>query len=116
MGRSATGEGHAAPRDAGAQRTSNRTEIIPPNHRFERPASGESGIRVFVIGRGGRRTYFAKPGPLTALVAAIALGALLVIFLVFALSVFLIAVLVAWVLVVALLLSSVLRDYLRRLR
>ena len=91
-------------------------EIIPPNHRFERPTDGESGIRVFVIGRGGRRTYFAKPGPLTALVAAIALGALLVIILVFALSVFLIAILVVWVLVVALILSSVLRGYLRRLR
>ena len=106
------------PQQGTPERREPRTEpeIIPPNPRFERPAGGESGIRVFVIGRGGRRTYFAKPGPLTALVAAIALGALLVIFLVFALSVFLIAVLVAWVLVVALLLSSVLRGYLRRLR
>ena len=91
-------------------------EIIPPNHRFARSAGGESGIRVFVIGRGGRRTYFAKPGPLTALVAAIVFGALLVIILVFALSVFLIATLVVGVLVVGLILSSVLRGYLRRLR
>ena len=51
----------------------NEPEIIPPNRRFGRPEGG-SGIRVFVIGRGGRRTYFAKPGPLTALVAAIVLG------------------------------------------
>jgi len=36
-------------------------EIIPPNRRFGRPEGG-SGIRVFVIGRGGRRTYFAKAG------------------------------------------------------
>src|SRR5262249_34354272 len=91
-------------------------EIIPPNHKFERPAGGESGIRVLVIGRGGQRTYFARPGPLTALVAAIVLGALLVIALVFALSVFLIAVLVVGVLVVALILSSMLRGYWRRLR
>ena len=80
------------------------------------PAGGEPGIRVFVIGRGGRRTYFAKPGPLTALVSAIVLGALLAIILVFALSVFLIAILMIWVLVVALILSSVARGYLRRLR
>ncbi len=91
-------------------------EIILPNHRFERRAGGEPGIRVFVIGRSGRRTYFAKPGPITALVAAIVLGALLVVILVFALSVFLIAVLLAGVLVVALILSSVLRGYLRRLQ
>jgi hypothetical protein len=91
-------------------------EIIPPSRRFERPAGGEPGIRVFVIGRGGQRTYFAKPGPLTTLVAAIVLGALLVVILVFALSVFLIAILVVAVLVVALILSSVLRGYLRRLR
>jgi hypothetical protein len=57
-------------------------EIIPPNRRFERPEGG-SGIRVFVI---GRRTYFAKPGPLTALVATIVLGALLVITLVIVLG------------------------------
>ena len=91
-------------------------EIIPPNHRFEQPEGGKSGMRVFVIGRSGQRTYFAKPGPLTGLVAAIVLGALLVIILFFALSVFLIAILVVGVLVVALFLSSVLRSYLRRLR
>jgi hypothetical protein len=90
-------------------------EIIPPNRRFERPERS-SGIWVLVIGRGGQRTYFAKPGPLSALVATIVLGALLVIILVFALSVFLIATLVVGVLVVALILSSVLRGYLRRLR
>src|SRR5215472_4363759 len=90
-------------------------EIIPPNRRFERPEGG-SGIRVFVIGRGGQRTYFVRPGPLTALVAAIVLGALLVITLVFALSVFLIVVLVVGVLVVALILSGMLRGYWRRLR
>ena len=43
------------------------------------------------------------------------LGALLVIILFFALSVFLIATLVVGVLVAALILSSVLRSYLRRL-
>jgi hypothetical protein len=91
-------------------------EIIPANRRLEQPAGGESGIRVFVMGRGGRRTYFAKPGPLTALIAAIVLGALLVITFVFALGVFLIAILVVGVLVVALILSSVLSGYLRRLR
>src|SRR5438132_6771676 len=91
-------------------------EIIPPSHRFEQPERGKSGIRVFVIRRGGRHNYFAKPGPLTALVAAIVLGALLVIILVFALSVFLIAILVVGVLVFALILSSVLRGYSRRLR
>jgi hypothetical protein len=91
-------------------------EIIPPNHRFEQPDSGKSGIQVFVIGRSGQRTYFAKPGPLTGLVAAIVLGALLVIILFFALSVLLMATLVVGVFIVALILSSVLRSYLRRLR
>src|SRR4029077_7806759 len=104
---------HPGTPERGEPRT--EPEIILPNHRFERPTDGESGIRVFVIGRGGRRTYFAKPGPLTALVAAIVLGALLVIILVFALSVFLIAFLVVGVLVVALILSSMLRGYWRRL-
>src|SRR5437667_12822782 len=100
------------------QRREPRTEpeIMPPNHRFERPGGGESGIRVFVIGHGGRRTYFAKPGPLTGLVAAILLGALFAVTLVFAVSVFLIAILVVGALVVAVILSSVLRGYLRRLR
>ena len=87
-------------------------EIIPPNRRFERPEGG-SGIRVFVIGRAGRRTYFAKPGPLTALVAAIVLGALLVVTFVIVLGVFLIAILVVGVVVAALILSGVLRGYLR---
>jgi hypothetical protein len=91
-------------------------EIIPPNHRFEQPEGGKSGIRVFVIGRSGQRTYFAKPGPLTSLVAAIVLAALLVIILFFALSVLLMATLVVGVLVTALILSGVLRSYLRRLR
>ena len=59
---------------------------------------------------GGRRTYFTKAGPLTALVAAIVLGALLVITLVIVLGVFLIAILVV---VAALILSGVLRGYLR---
>jgi hypothetical protein len=90
-------------------------EILLPNRRFERPDRG-SGIRIFVIGRGGQRTYFAKPGPLSALVATIVLGALLVVTLVFALGVLLIAALVVGVLVVALILSSLLRGYLRRLR
>ena len=81
-------------------------EIIPPNRRFERPEGG-SGIRVFVIGRGGRRTYFAKPGPLTALVGTIVLGALLVITLVIVLGVLIVA---------ALILSGVLRGYLRTRR
>jgi hypothetical protein len=84
-------------------------EIIAPNHRFERPESGKSGIRVFVIGGSGQRTYFAKPGPLTGL--AIVLGALFVIILFFALSVFLIATLVVGMSVVTLILSSVLRSY-----
>jgi hypothetical protein len=105
---------HQGSPERGEPRT--EPEIIPPNHKFERQAGGESGIRVFVIGRGGRRTYFAKPGPLTALVASVVLGALLAIILVFALSVFLIAVLVVGVLVVALILSSALRGYLQRLR
>ena len=87
-------------------------EIIPPNRRFEQP-EGRTGIRVFVIGRGGRRAYFAKPGPFTALVAAIVLGALLVITLVIVLGVFLIAILVVGVVVAALILSGVLRGYLR---
>jgi hypothetical protein len=91
-------------------------EIIPPNHKFEQSEGGKSGIRVFVIGRSGQRTYFAKPGPLTGLVAAIVLGALLVIILFFALSVVLIATLVVGVLVAALILLSVLRSYLRRLK
>ena len=105
---------HQGTPERGEPRT--EPEIIPPNHRFERPSGAESGIRVFVIGRAGRRIYFARPGPLTALFAAIVFGALLVMILVFALSVFLIAGLVVWVLVVALILSSVLRGYWRRLR
>src|SRR5258708_7450028 len=75
----------------GVRRT--EPEILLPNRRFARPERG-SGIRVFVIGRGGQRTYFAKPGPFSALVATIVLGALLVVSLVFALSVLLIAALV----------------------
>ena len=90
-------------------------EIIPPNRRFERPEGG-SGIRVFVIGRGGRSTYFAKPGPLTALGAAIVLGALLGIALVIVLGVFLIAIVAVGVIVAALILSGVLRGYLRMRR
>ena len=66
-------------------------EIIPPDHRFEQPEGGKSGIRVSVIGRSGERIYSAKPGPLTGLVAGIVLGALLVMILFFALSLFLIA-------------------------
>ena len=91
-------------------------EIIPSNLRFEQPEGGTSGVRLFVIGRSGQRTYFAKPGRLTGLVAAIVLGALLVIILFFALSVFLIATLMVGVFVVALILSSVLRGYVRWLR
>jgi hypothetical protein len=105
------------PQQGTSKRGEPRTEpeILLPNRRFERPERG-SGIRVFVIGRGGQRTYFAKPGPFSALVATIVLGAVLVIILVFALSVLLIATLVVGVLVVALILSSLLRGYSRRLR
>ena len=107
--RSATGEGHAATRNTGARGTSNRTGNHPAQSQI-----WTTGRRlrntVFVIGRGGRRTYFAKSGPLTALVAAIVLGALLVITLVIVLGVFLIAILVV---VATLILSGVLRGYLR---
>ena len=91
-------------------------EIIPPNSRLEQLADGNSEIRVFVAGRGGQRTFFVKPGPLTALVAAIVLGALLVITLVIVLGAFLISIFVVGVIVVALIMRGALRGYPRRLR
>jgi hypothetical protein len=60
--------------------------------------------------------YFAKPGPLTAIVAAIVLGAISVITLVIVVGVFLIWIPVIGVIVAALVLSSLLRGYSRRLR
>jgi hypothetical protein len=91
-------------------------EIVSPNRRFGRSADGASGIRILVMGRNGRRTYFAKPGPPTVIIAAIVLGALSVITLVIVLGVFLISIPVIGVLVAALVLSSLLRGYSRRLR
>ena len=57
-----------------------------------------------------------QPRPLTALVAAIVLGALLTITLVIAPGVFLISILTVGVLVVALILCRPLRGYPRRVR
>jgi hypothetical protein len=117
-GRGAVPRERVMPHQRTPERWEPRTEaeIIPPDHRFEQPEGGKSGIRISVIGRSGERIYSAKPGPLTGLVAGIVLGALLVMILFFALSLFLIATLVVGVFVVTLILSSVLRSYLRRLR
>jgi CHASE2 domain-containing sensor protein len=91
-------------------------EIILPNRKLERSAEGASGVRIFVVGRNGGRTYFSNPGRLTVMIAAIVLGALSIITLVIVLGVFLIWIPVIAVLVVALVLSSLLRGYSRRLR
>jgi hypothetical protein len=91
-------------------------EIIVPSRNFGPSADGATGMRIFVVGRSGDRIYFAKPGPLTAIIAAIVLGALSVITVVIVLGVFLIWIPVIGVLVAALVLSSLLRGYSRRPR
>ena len=91
-------------------------EIILPSRKFGRSADGASRMRIFVVRPSGCRMYFAKPGPLTAIVAAIVLGAISVITLVIVVGVFLIWIPVIGVLVAALVLSSLLRGYSQRLR
>ena len=65
-------------------------EIILPDRSVRRSGDGRYRIQISVAGRSGGRTYLAKPGPVTAIVAGIVLGMLVLATLVIVLGVFLI--------------------------